>query len=291
MAEYDYNQALGKPALSIFSLRFYSPYLFNEWFNNANIATAIGSTLNEYRYYPTLSLLASGVMIYILYKMKNTHTSHGTAAFATQKDINESDLGQYESENGGVYKYKHNLKLGKVIDIKFGKIAKKSGVVCGINPYNGKLLLHNGKEHILLMAPTRSGKGVNTIIPTGLVWKNSIFFFDPKGELWENTAGYRKNVLKQKVMKFEPLCVDGSANRWNPLAEVHMETNEEFMDISNIFNIIVRGDKEETGDPFWNNSAVDLLIGVTLHLMYKHKLSDFFYHHLTWIRRHCIEVC
>lgn len=271
LAEYDYNQALGKPVLSIFSLRIYSPYLFSEWFNNAKIATVIGSTLNEYRYYPTLSLLASGIMIYILYKMKNTHTSHGTAAFATQKDINESDLGQYESENGGVYKYKHNLKLGKIIDIKFGKIAKKSGVVCGINPYNGKLMLHNGKEHILLMAPTRSGKGVNTIIPTGLVWKNSIFFFDPKGELWENTAGYRKNVLKQKVMKFEPLCVNGSANRWNPLAEVHMETNEEFMDISNIVNIIVRGDKEETGDPFWNNSAVDLLIGVTLHLMYKHK--------------------
>ena len=26
--------------------------------------------------------------------------------------------------------------------------------------------VYNGKEHVLLMAPTRSGKGINTIIPT-----------------------------------------------------------------------------------------------------------------------------
>ena len=74
-------------------------------------------------------------------------------------------------------------------------------MVVGINPFTHKLMLHDGVEHILLMAPTRSGKGVCTIVPTGLIWKHSIFFFDPKGELWGLTSGYRKYVLKQKVLK------------------------------------------------------------------------------------------
>ena len=81
-------------------------------------------------------------------------------------------------------------------------------------------MLHDGPEHIFLAAPTRSGKGVGIIMPTAITWHNSAFFFDPKQELWIHTSGYRKRVMGQKVMKFEPLCTDGSGARWNPYTEI-----------------------------------------------------------------------
>lgn len=150
-------------------------------------------------------------------------------------------------------------------------VPKNSGVVVGINPYTHKLMLHDGVEHILLMAPTRSGKGVSTIIPTGLIWKHSMFFFDPKGELWGLTSGYRKNILRQKVLKFQPLCKDGSAARWNPLAEINYRSFEELSDVQSITGVMVRPDGENKGgDDFWPNSAQALLNGVIMHLLYKH---------------------
>ncbi|MBR0060698.1 MAG: type IV secretory system conjugative DNA transfer family protein, partial [Selenomonadaceae bacterium] len=136
------------------------------------------------------------------------------------------------------------------------------------------LMLHDGVEHILLVAPTRSGKGVNTIIPTGLVWQHSIFFFDVKEELWQATAGYRQKVLGQKVMKFAPLVGDGSSARWNPLAEINFRTAEEISDVAMIVGIMVKPDGEKAGgsgdSTFWDNSAAALITGVIMHLMYKH---------------------
>ena len=131
-------------------------------------------------------------------------------------------------------------------------------------------------EHILLIAPTRSGKGVNTIIPTGLVWRHSIFFFDVKEELWQATAGYRQKVLGQKVMKFAPLVSDGSSARWNPLAEINFRTAEEISDVAMIVGIMVKPDGEKSsGDSaFWDNSAAALITGVIMHLMYKHHKEE-----------------
>ena len=135
-------------------------------------------------------------------------------------------------------------------------------------------MLHDGVEHILLVAPTRSGKGVNTIIPTGLVWSHSIFFFDVKEELWQATAGYRQKVFGQKVMKFAPLVGDGSSARWNPLAEINFRTAEEISDVAMIVGIMVKPDGEKAGgsgdSAFWDNSAAALITGVIMHLMYKH---------------------
>lgn len=158
-------------------------------------------------------------------------------------------------------------------DITKAKIDDLEGVILGINPYTKKLLRHNGPEHILLMAPTRSGKGVCVIIPTLLYWLHSVFVTDVKGENYEKTAGYRKNVLKQRVIKFEPLCDDGSSAKWNPLAEIHFRSNDEFSDIQNIVTMIV--DPEGKGQlDYWANTGSALLIGTILHLMYMHYVEN-----------------
>lgn len=273
-ADCNYNPLLGDN-WEIFGYHIYSPFKYSEWRKDPEIRQAIPNIMNAYKYYKLLAMALAGIISFGIAKSLKKDISHGSASFANNKDITEADLGHYVTKNGGVFEVK-NEKSIEIFGHKFKyggqKVVKKSGVVVGVNPFTKELMLHNGPEHILLMAPTRSGKGVNTIIPTGLVWKDSIFFFDPKGELWANTSGYRKNVLHQKVMKFEPLCMDGSANRWNPFAEINYRTNEEISDVSTVVSVMIKpdGEKKGGGDPFWDNSASDLLNGVIMHLMYKH---------------------
>ena len=244
-ADCEYHPFLGQNFYHI-----YPPYKYYVWQNTDFIANGIPNILHEYFFYPYLGFfIGAGITFFYAKSLKN-ETSHGSAKFATKKEIDDAGLGMYEGK----------------------KEIKKSGVVVGVNPYTNKLMLHNGVEHIFLVAPTRSGKGVNTIIPTGLVWQHSIFFFDVKGELWQATAGYRQKILRQKVLKFAPLESDGSSARWNPLAEINYRTSEELSDVVTIVNIMVRPDGEKQGgsDPFWENSASALLNGVIMHLMYKH---------------------
>ena len=46
-------------------------------------------------------------------------------------------------------------------------------------------LRHDGPEHVLCFAPTRSGKGVGLVVPTLLTWPGSCIVHDIKGENWE----------------------------------------------------------------------------------------------------------
>ena len=273
--ECNYHPLLGS-YITLGDSKIYPPYGYFLWSYDEQLSKAIPDILNAYSPVAQIVLILSMVCMFFLKKAFLRQTSHGSASFASRKDIEKSDLGSYASKNGGVYEYKKTKTklLGLIPYTKKQKIIKDSGVVVGINPYTHKLMLHDGVEHMLLMAPTRSGKGVCTIIPTGLIWKHSIFFFDPKGELWSLTSGYRKNVLKQKVLKFQPLCTDGSAARWNPLAEVNYRTTEELSDVQSIVSVMVRPDGKTTGDEFWPNSAAALLNGVILHLLYKHDREE-----------------
>ena len=252
--ECGYSKLLGA-CLSIGdSVHIYPPYKFYVWQQNEVLRKAIPEIIGSYAAYPYLGFVIGAGFTYACAKNMKVETSHGSAAFATAKEIDDAGLGMYE-------------------DKKSRKI-KTSGVVVGVNPYNKHLMLHDGVEHILLVAPTRSGKGINTIIPTGLVWRHSIFFFDVKEELWQATAGYRQKVLGQKVMKFAPLVGDGSSARWNPLAEINFRTAEEISDVAMIVGIMVKPDGEKSGgsgdSAFWDNSAAALITGVIMHLMYKH---------------------
>ncbi|OCR84586.1 conjugal transfer protein TraG, partial [Campylobacter fetus subsp. testudinum] len=95
-------------------------------------------------------------------------------------------------------------------------------------------LRHNGPEHVLCYAPTRSGKGVGLVLPTLLSWTDSALITDIKGELWALTAGWRKKYAKNKVLKFDPTCTDGSGSRFNIIEEIRFETEHEFKDTQNI---------------------------------------------------------
>ena len=219
----------------------FQPFAVDLWRSNAELYDAIQRTIRSY-FYVAWIFYGMGIFIcYQVYRSMIRMSSHGTADFAKAEDIKKAGLS-----------------------------AKETGFVVGQNPFNDKIMLHNGPEHVLLVAPTRSGKGVCNMVPTGLCWKHSIFLFDPKGELWTFTAAWRKNHMGQKVMKFEPLCKDGSSAKWNPFAEIDFQSFEELTDVSTVSEMMVKTGEGGSKDPFWENSAVALINGIILHLLYKY---------------------
>ena len=130
-------------------------------------------------------------------------------------------------------------------------------------------LKHNGAEHVLCFAPTRSGKGVGLVIPTLLSWGESAVITDLKGELWSLTSGWRKQYAHNKVIRFEPAALTGSAC-WNPLDEIRLGTQYEVGDVQNLATLIVDPDGRGLID-HWQKTAQSLLVGLILHVLYKAK--------------------
>ena len=110
-------------------------------------------------------------------------------------------------------------------------------------------LRHNGPEHVLAFAPTRSGKGVGLVIPTLLSWDESAVIYDIKGENYAKTAGFRsKNG--HICFKFSPV-EDGSSSRFNPLAEIRLFTSRDVSDAQNISEMIVRSGEDSPMERHW----------------------------------------
>jgi len=61
---------------------------------------------------------------------------------------------------------------------------------------------HDGPEHVMAIAPTRSGKGVGLVIPTLLSWTDSAVIHDIKGENWTLTSGWRSTF--SHCLLFDP---------------------------------------------------------------------------------------
>lgn len=127
-------------------------------------------------------------------------------------------------------------------------------------------LRDDGPTHVLVFAPTRSGKGRGIIIPTLFAWRHSAVVNDQKGENWALTSGMRR-AAGQCVFKFEPTCLDDSTACWNALGEIRTFTLRDVADAQNIMAAIV--DPESKGmDDHWIARAWEILTGLALHSVY-----------------------
>lgn len=131
---------------------------------------------------------------------------------------------------------------------------------------SGKILTTNDPEHILIVAPTRRGKGVNNVIPSLISCKYSVVVYDIKKENYNLTAGFRS--LFSHVLPFEPTSRDSI--HWNPLFEIEIGDNE-VAQTQNLCEMLASpfGSKDEGSH--WKISAVAFLVGVVLHVLYAEK--------------------
>src|ERR1700730_8890645 len=135
------------------------------------------------------------------------------------------------------------------------------GVVLG--RFAGQYLRHDGPEHVLCFAPTRSGKGVGLVIPTLLIWPGSAIVHDIKGENWQLTAGWRARF--GRVLLFDPTDPDSSA--YNPLLEVR-RGDTEVRDVQNVADILVDPEGALERRNHWEKTGHSLLVGAILHVLY-----------------------
>jgi len=119
-----------------------------------------------------------------------------------------------------------------------------------------------GNVNVLVVGGSGSGKSASYSIPNAFQMLGSYVFTDPKGELYDRTAGYlRQNGYKIKVLNLvHPQYSDG----YNPLMHISSE-----IDVDIIANTIVKGQKTDGGgsDPFWDDSAEMLLKALIYYLI------------------------
>ena len=135
------------------------------------------------------------------------------------------------------------------------------GVVLG--RYDHAYLRHDGPEHVLCFAPTRSGKGVGLVVPSLLTWPGSAIVHDIKGENWQLTAGFR--AKHGRVLLFDPTNAKSSA--YNPLLEVR-RGEWEVRDVQNIADILVDPEGSLEKRNHWEKTSHALLVGAILHVLY-----------------------
>jgi type IV secretion system protein VirD4 len=124
-------------------------------------------------------------------------------------------------------------------------------------------LRHDGPEHVLCFAPTRSGKGVGLVVPTLLTWSSSAIVHDIKGENWTLTAGWRARF--GRVLLFDPTNAASAA--YNPLLEVR-RGEWEVRDVQNIADVLVDPDGALERRNHWEKTSHSLLVGAILHVLY-----------------------
>lgn len=146
-------------------------------------------------------------------------------------------------------------------EVKAAGLLGQDGVVLG--RYHEHYLRHDGPEHILCFAPTRSGKGVGLVVPSLLTWPGSAIVHDIKGENWQLTAGFR--ARHGRVLLFDPTNAKSSA--YNPLLEVR-RGEWEVRDVQNIADILVDPEGSLEKRNHWEKTSHALLVGAILHVLY-----------------------
>ncbi len=234
-----YHSALGAPLF----WKIYSPFEWWQW--AGNFFSSSPETFSYAAFFcavgMSVSILIANLTIGLRARSSRKHEgTHGTASFATADQVEETGLTHGE------------------------------GVYCG-GFDNGKgrtlYLRHNGPEHICVIAPPRSGKGVGLIVPTLLSWLESVFILDIKGENYAMTAGWRQKHANNTILRFDP-SEKGISCAWNPLGEIRFRTHYQISDAQNIALMVIDSDGRGLTD-HWRRAAFELLAGVIMHSLYK----------------------
>lgn len=142
----------------------------------------------------------------------------------------------------------------------------ESGLLIGRWPGNGKLLRYDGPAHLMTMAPTRSGKGVGTIIPNLLTVDRSIICIDPKGE--NATIADEARLSFGPVHLLDPFGVTGKPSAtFNPMEGLDCDNIDVVEEVSTLADALVFDEPGLSGDAHWNEEAKALIAGLLLYVL------------------------
>jgi type IV secretion system protein VirD4 len=228
-----YQPQLGAPLFSLFGVPVYWPWaLFVWWYAYDAYAPHLFNRAGMIA--ASGGLVGCGVAVAgsLWRARQDKHvTTYGSSHWASRKDVTEAGL------------------------------FRPAGVFLG--QLEGDYLRHDGPEHVMAFAPTRSGKGVGLVVPTLLSWTQSVVIHDIKGENWQLTSGWRSRF--SHCLLFNP--TDARSSRYNPLLEVRKGPHE-VRDVQNIADILVDPEGALERRNHWEKTSHSLLVGVILHVLY-----------------------
>lgn len=155
-----------------------------------------------------------------------------------------------------------SAKFGGKKDID--ALAKNDGdLIVGRGP-KGQLLRYDGPAHLITIAPTRSGKGIGTIIPNLLTANRSVICIDPKGENARVTG--RRRADMGPVYYLDPFGLSGRPTaHYNPLASLSPDSIDLADDAMTLADALVYELNSKGGEEHWNEEAKALLSGIILY--------------------------
>jgi type IV secretion system protein VirD4 len=140
------------------------------------------------------------------------------------------------------------------------------GLLVGRDVKTGKLLRYAGPAHLLTIAPTRSGKGVGTIIPNLLTARRAVVCIDPKGENARIAGRAREQLGPLHVL--DPFGVTGRPSAaFNPLAALDAASLDVAEDAASLADALVYDNPNEGSEAHWNEEAKALIAGVILYVI------------------------
>jgi type IV secretion system protein VirD4 len=228
-----YQPELGEPWFGLLGHPVYRPWdLFWWWFSFEAYAPKIFDTAGLIAVSGGFAAIVVAIAMSVWRgRERSNATTYGSARWAKRREIRRAGL-----------------------------LADK-GVVLG--QFERSYLRHDGPEHVLCFAPTRSGKGVGLVIPTLLTWPGSAIVHDIKGENWALTAGFRSGF--NRVLLFDPTNMATSA--YNPLLEVRRGIWE-VRDVQNVADVLVDPEGSLEKRNHWEKTSHGLLVGAILHVLY-----------------------
>ena len=232
-AALDYQARLAEPWFSVFGTPVYYPWrLFQWWYLYNPYAPGIFLRGGAIAACSGLASVAVAVLGSVWRsRQARLVTTYGSARWATQREIASAGL----LNPAGVYLGRHGTHY----------------------------LRHDGPEHVMAFAPTRSGKGVGLVVPTLLTWPGSAVIHDIKGENWQLTAGWRAKF--SHCLLFNP--TDARSAAYNPLLEVRRGADE-IRDVQNIADILVDPEGALERRNHWEKTSHALLVGAILHVLH-----------------------
>jgi type IV secretion system protein VirD4 len=241
-----YAPWLGHPLIRLRGVVVYPPWAWMVWFAKWHRAPELESLWRECVLQVLLPFgFISALMCIALAMVRrdwfNASDLHGSARWATTRDLKAARLLQPRRS-----------------------FVRRAGVLLG--RWRRSYLGDCGPAHVLVFAPTRSGKGVGVVIPTLLRWPHSVLVHDLKGENWALTAGARKH-MGQVCLRFAPASAESDCARYNPLAEVRLRTPNEIRDVRNIVQMIIDPDGKGLPD-HWSREGSAFLTGMILDQLY-----------------------
>jgi type IV secretion system protein VirD4 len=248
--------SLGPPIARILGSALYAPWKWASWtFAFGPNPPAVLIPAQAIGYGSVLLMVLLALLSKLGRSKVQASAAHGSARWATLRELRDVGLG----ETG-------------VVICQTGDAAYDSKTVNNEVRWSlkreGELISDSSSSHVLCFAPTGSGKGAGLVIPTLLSWLHSVVAYDPKGELYTITAGWRRQF--SHVIRFEPTSARSA--QYNPLWCVPRGDGD-VREAQNIAEILVPKDYRGKRD-HWQLTAYKLLVGAILHVLYAGTKKD-----------------